>query len=134
GQAAGAGQFLVGARTTGAVRGPFEFGDQVVIEAKGKPAGVLGRLLHARSPRRGRGRTALRRRSWAAKLSSRRSSQRTARSSRGAFHGSSPSSARPAWERRRSLRSCGRGLLPLPYADAGAAALSARRVLIPPWG
>ncbi|TML52736.1 MAG: zinc-ribbon domain-containing protein [Actinobacteria bacterium] len=44
-QAAGAGQILVGARTTGAVRSPFEFGDQVVIEAKGKPAGVLGRLL-----------------------------------------------------------------------------------------
>ena len=44
-QAAGPGQILVGARTAGAVRSPFEFGDQVLIEAKGKPDGVPGRLL-----------------------------------------------------------------------------------------
>jgi class 3 adenylate cyclase/tetratricopeptide (TPR) repeat protein len=44
-QAADPGQILVGERTIAAVRGAFEFGEPQTIQAKGKPEGVVGRLL-----------------------------------------------------------------------------------------
>ena len=44
-QAAGAGEILVGERTSAAVRGAFEFGDPSYVEAKGKPGGVAARRL-----------------------------------------------------------------------------------------
>jgi class 3 adenylate cyclase/tetratricopeptide (TPR) repeat protein len=44
-QAAEPGQILVGERTIAAVRGAFEFGERQTIQAKGKPEGVVGRLL-----------------------------------------------------------------------------------------
>jgi class 3 adenylate cyclase len=44
-QAAAPGQILVGERTVAYVRGAFEFGEQFVAEAKGKPGGVPCRPL-----------------------------------------------------------------------------------------
>ena len=44
-QAAGGGEVLVGERTVAAVRGAFEFGDMIAVEAKGKPGGVPARRL-----------------------------------------------------------------------------------------
>jgi class 3 adenylate cyclase/tetratricopeptide (TPR) repeat protein len=44
-QAAEPGQILVGERTIAAARGAFEFGEPQTIMAKGKPEGVVGRLL-----------------------------------------------------------------------------------------
>ena len=55
-QAAAPGEIVVGERTVSAVRGAFEFAEPVVVEAKGKPAGVLcRRLLKALSLMRPRG-------------------------------------------------------------------------------
>ena len=44
-QAADGGAVLVGERTVAAVRGAFEFGELVAVEAKGKPGGVPARRL-----------------------------------------------------------------------------------------
>jgi class 3 adenylate cyclase len=44
-QAAAPGEILVGERTVTAVRGAFEFGETLTVEAKGKPDGVPGRRL-----------------------------------------------------------------------------------------
>ncbi len=55
-QAAAAGEILVGERTVAAVRGAFEFGDAMTIDAKGKPGGVACRqLVRALSLMRSRG-------------------------------------------------------------------------------
>jgi class 3 adenylate cyclase/tetratricopeptide (TPR) repeat protein len=45
-QAAAPGEVLAGERTVAAVRGAFEFGDQRVVEAKGKPDGLACRPVH----------------------------------------------------------------------------------------
>ena len=44
-QAAAPGEVLAGERTVAAVGGAFEFGEQRVIDAKGKPEGVVGRAV-----------------------------------------------------------------------------------------
>ncbi len=55
-QAASAGEILVGERTVTAVRGAFEFGDLMTVDAKGKPGGVACRqLVRALSLMRSRG-------------------------------------------------------------------------------
>ena len=55
-QAAGPGEILVGERTAAAVRGAFELGEPVTVEAKGKPDGVVAqRLVRALSLMRPRG-------------------------------------------------------------------------------
>src|ERR687886_2287600 len=55
-QAAGPGEILVGERTAAAVRGAFELSEPVMIEAKGKPAGIVSRrLIRALSLMRPRG-------------------------------------------------------------------------------
>ena len=55
-QAAAPGEILVGERTVGAVRGAFEFGEALTVEAKGKPGGIPGRrLVRALSLMRPRG-------------------------------------------------------------------------------
>ena len=55
-QAAGPGETIAGERTVAAALGAFEFADQVVIEAKGKPGGVPARrVLRAISLVRPRG-------------------------------------------------------------------------------
>lgn len=55
-QAASAGEILVGERTVAAVRGAFEFGDAMTVDAKGKPGGVAcRRLVRALSLMRSRG-------------------------------------------------------------------------------
>jgi tetratricopeptide (TPR) repeat protein len=55
-QAAGPGEILVGERTAAAVRGAFELGEPVTVEAKGKPGGVVAqRLVRALSLMRPRG-------------------------------------------------------------------------------
>ena len=55
-QAAAPGEILVGERTVAAARGAFEFGDAIVVEAKGKPGGVAARrVLRALSLMRPRG-------------------------------------------------------------------------------
>jgi class 3 adenylate cyclase len=55
-QAADPGEILVGERAAAAVRGAFELGEPVVIEAKGKPDGVVcRRLIRALSLMRPRG-------------------------------------------------------------------------------
>jgi class 3 adenylate cyclase len=55
-QAAGPGEILVGERTAAAVRGAFELGDPVTVQAKGKQDGVVAhRLVRALSLMRPRG-------------------------------------------------------------------------------
>jgi class 3 adenylate cyclase/tetratricopeptide (TPR) repeat protein len=55
-QAAGPGEILVGERTATAVRGAFELSEQVTVEAKGKPEGVVAQqLVRALSLMRPRG-------------------------------------------------------------------------------
>jgi class 3 adenylate cyclase len=55
-QAAGPGETLVGERTAAAVRGAFELGEPVTVEAKGKPDGLgAQRLVRALSLMRPRG-------------------------------------------------------------------------------
>ncbi len=55
-QAAGAGEVLAGERTVAAARGAFEFGNPRVVEAKGKPDGVVGHpVLRALTLARPRG-------------------------------------------------------------------------------
>src|SRR5438874_2921865 len=55
-QAAGPGEVFVGERTAAAVRGAFELGEPVTVEAKGKQDGVVAqRLVHALSLMRPRG-------------------------------------------------------------------------------
>src|SRR5262249_13929244 len=55
-QAADAGEILAGDRTVATVRGAFEFGEPMTIEAKGKPGGVpCRRLVRALSLMRPRG-------------------------------------------------------------------------------
>src|SRR6185369_13228831 len=55
-QAAGPGEILVGERTAAAVRGAFEMGEPVTVEAKGKQDGVVAqRLVRALSLMRPRG-------------------------------------------------------------------------------
>ena len=55
-QAAGPGEIFVGERTAAAVRGAFELSEPVMIEAKGKPAGIVSRrLIRALSLMRPRG-------------------------------------------------------------------------------
>ncbi|HEX5469303.1 MAG TPA: adenylate/guanylate cyclase domain-containing protein [Gaiellaceae bacterium] len=61
-QAAASGEILAGERTVTAVRGAFEFAEPMVVEAKGKPAGIAcRRLLRALSLMRPRGVSGLRR-------------------------------------------------------------------------
>ena len=48
-QAAAPGEVLAGERTVAAARGAFEFGDPRVVEAKGKPDGVVGRPVAPRA-------------------------------------------------------------------------------------
>jgi class 3 adenylate cyclase len=61
-QGAEPGEILVGERTAAAARGAFEFGDELTVEAKGKPAGVrCRRLVRALSLMRTRGVSGLRR-------------------------------------------------------------------------
>ena len=55
-QAAAPGEILAGERTVAAARGAFDFGDAAIIEAKGKPGGVVSRpVLRALSLMRPRG-------------------------------------------------------------------------------
>src|SRR5947199_2966095 len=55
-QAAAPGEILVGERTVAAVRGAFEFGERITVEAKGKAGGIpCRRLLRALSLMRPRG-------------------------------------------------------------------------------
>lgn len=61
-QAAAAGEVLAGERTVASAGGAFEFGERRVVEAKGKPGGVVGRpVLRALTLMRPRGVGGLRR-------------------------------------------------------------------------
>jgi class 3 adenylate cyclase len=61
-QAAAAGEVLAGERTVAAAGGAFDFGERRVVEAKGKPGGVVGRpVLRALTLMRPRGVGGLRR-------------------------------------------------------------------------
>jgi class 3 adenylate cyclase len=66
-QRANPGEILVGERTIAAARNVFDFGPELVVEAKGKPGGVICRLLlsAASSQRQPRGSARL----WAATAS-----------------------------------------------------------------